>query len=696
MFPKVFGFGVAVAAALALLSASSAAVAKVDSAATIDVSTRTAVVHYLRSVRIDPRGVVIERGLRNYAGARCPGRGWTCTTTMHPVVQVAAAGGRNRFRCSTARCAVVQISQLRAAGPNIAICIKTKGLAQACAIRQVSSTANNRAVVYESAPSSKGTTTSTASTMSIKQTTTSSLSITQKATGPVGAPNSNEACVYQAINLARSGAIHKNSVILTQSARQTMTITQDSANGGNSAAASATPHGKCTGSSITQRQTLSSNLTVPRSVTQKQNTATTGANMTIDIEQNQSAGFVGSARGHNSANFNQYNSLTAVANSPAGPVKQTQGALSGGLLGTVNQDSRDPSTVVTTQTGIECVNGAKSGVTTCSTVAGPAPSSVAQAQSTVVRKGVGRATQTGNAADTFVANQSSTQGNNPGPDSYGTSTVQGDCSTAGNCTVTQNTNVDGQQHTNTQGGQNVNIVTGCTSSKCTSVQPAPEFTANAVNGPIETFDLTSGQLLHSFLPNGAIAGSGTAVAVAGNEVFYAEGGNGASDAIHVAPFNGGAGGNDTRTIPNPQPGNGIVTLDYANGTLYVTEQNSDVVWALNPATGAVIGTTSVTDLVLGGEFAVLPDGNFLVEGEGCIYGEYDHITGIYTGHAIQLPGYPKTYDDCEGVATDGASLYFAVGNVDGSESVLWTGLDGTIFANIPHAQSEGITDISIP
>src|SRR5919108_843677 len=54
---------------------------------------------YFRSIGVNPRGVVIQRGARNYAGPRCPGRRWTCTETTHPVVQIAAAGGRNRFLC---------------------------------------------------------------------------------------------------------------------------------------------------------------------------------------------------------------------------------------------------------------------------------------------------------------------------------------------------------------------------------------------------------------------------------------------------------------------------------------------------------------------------------------------------------------------------------------------------------------------
>ncbi len=67
---------------------------------TINVSTRAAVVHYLRSIHVSAKHVVIQRGLRNYAGAHCPGKGWTCAGTRHTVVQIAKRGGQNRFACA--------------------------------------------------------------------------------------------------------------------------------------------------------------------------------------------------------------------------------------------------------------------------------------------------------------------------------------------------------------------------------------------------------------------------------------------------------------------------------------------------------------------------------------------------------------------------------------------------------------------
>ena len=56
---------------------------------TADLSTRAGAWRYLRAVGLDPRHVVIQRGGRNYAGTKCPGTGWTCTTSRQ-VLQVGA------------------------------------------------------------------------------------------------------------------------------------------------------------------------------------------------------------------------------------------------------------------------------------------------------------------------------------------------------------------------------------------------------------------------------------------------------------------------------------------------------------------------------------------------------------------------------------------------------------------------------
>lgn len=61
----------------------------------IDLSSKQGVNSYLTSLGIDPEGVVVQRGKRNYAGPNCPGRQWSCTTARK-VVQISARGGVNR------------------------------------------------------------------------------------------------------------------------------------------------------------------------------------------------------------------------------------------------------------------------------------------------------------------------------------------------------------------------------------------------------------------------------------------------------------------------------------------------------------------------------------------------------------------------------------------------------------------------
>jgi hypothetical protein len=473
MRTRVFlSFLLAATAAVALVSASGAATAKAQKVAAINVSTRETIVHYLHSIHVGSKGLVVQRGIRNYAGAHCPGSGWTCTSTSHPVVQVAKAGGTNTFSCATKSCAVVQVAA-SALATNTAKCIKLGGLApQSCTINQSSSTGNNVAIVYQLAVGALART----------QTASVTASITQKATG---AANTNTACVSQNVLMDGSTAAIQP-VTVALEAHQTLTIQQDSSHGGNSARSSATALGACdTAHPLTQNQVLNSVAVGHASVTQNENAANNGPNMTIDIEQNQSPLFLGTAHGPNTANFNQTNSLTAVADTPSGPVSQTQSSVDGGLLGTINQDSRDLSTATATQTETQCEDARTSTSAKCDHATSDPPSySLTQTQFGPVHKGVGTATQTGNTGDTFNVNQSSTQDDDQGSGSHQTNVVQGDCSTSGTsptaCTVTQNTNVDGHQNTNTQSGQDVNTTTTCTGSECTVVQP-PSIDAHPPN-----------------------------------------------------------------------------------------------------------------------------------------------------------------------------------------------------------------------
>jgi hypothetical protein len=427
-----------------------------------DIATVSGAMRYLRATGLNPDRVVIQRGVRNYAGPSCPGTGWTCTSTADPVVQIAAPGGANRFRCVTARCVVVQATATAAAATNMAKCIRTTGITQSCSISQTSATADNVAIVVEIATKMAG----------LTQNASSTAQITQQATG---SSNSNTACVYQSISLEGSTTATKGKpVTVTLNAHQSISIAQDSDSPGGNTVQNATTAGACgaQGSPLTQAQTLTSRTTGGGAITQNENAAASGANMLIDIAQNQSPGFFGSASGVNTAAFAQTNDLVAIARTPVGPVNQTQTSPVGGLEATVNQFSHDESTIVAEQTETQCEHAqtSTSGPAPLSCATGtPPPYSLTQVQFGHVRKGPCCSTQGDNPDSTFTIEQSSTQKNDTHQDQE--NDVRGDCSTSGSCSVTQTTTVDGQTTTNIQTGQTVDTSITCTGTSCSTAPP---------------------------------------------------------------------------------------------------------------------------------------------------------------------------------------------------------------------------------
>ena len=252
----------ALLAAVALASASGAATAKAQKVTRIDVSTRAAVIHYLRSIHVNPKGAVIQRGGLNYAGARCPGARWTCASTKHTVVQIAKPVARIGSPVGAAHCVVVQISgasggvyisgrQLASTaastkgggGGSTAVCVKTgsgatTGSGQSCTISQLGS-GPNTAGVYENTQKVSG----------LVQSAQYNASITQQSTGS----NNNTACVTQVISLDGSAA-NTNGKQTTASlqAHQSILISQNNSGTGtgtnpatNSAQYAATSTGAC-------------------------------------------------------------------------------------------------------------------------------------------------------------------------------------------------------------------------------------------------------------------------------------------------------------------------------------------------------------------------------------------------------------------------------------------------------------------
>jgi hypothetical protein len=458
---------------------------------TANLNTVAGASRYLRAIGLDPHGLVIQRGARNYAGPNCPGAGWTCTSTAHPVIQIAAAGGKNTFLCTTGSCAVVQATRsgtatkttrplTAAAAPNKAICIKTTGLGQSCSINQKSAT-DNTAIVFENVPKTTG----------LTQTASLTAQITQQATG---ATNSNTACVNQAASIDGSTnmAGKKGAVTVTLNVHQSVSITQD-AHGGNNTLQNATAGACDSANPLTQTQTLTSTVTGSASITQNENAADSGPNVSLDIKQNQSAGYFGDAatNGLNKAAFSQTNALTAIANTPGPSVSQTQSSASGGISANVNQFSHGISTANATQTETQCEDAAASGLVACSTTEQDPPSyTLTQTQYGPVRNAAGKSptaasrsfalvrkdpgsTQGDNTQDSFTISQTSKQYNDTGQGQQ--NEVQGACSTSGYCTASQTTTVNGETTVNNQAGQNVDTTTSCTGSDCTAPTPGITF-----------------------------------------------------------------------------------------------------------------------------------------------------------------------------------------------------------------------------
>jgi hypothetical protein len=452
-FKRLFGIAVVVFALAALVGSVGAGAANTPAKPAVDLSTNTGVTEYLRSLGISPSGVVIQRGARNYAGPHCPGKDWTCTTSSR-VVQIATGHGENTFRCSVASCVVVQATE-SALATNTARCIRTTGITQSCSINQSSTSSDNQAIIVEIANKTSGLTQNASQTAQIVQTADS---------------GANTACVLQRTTIEGSTVARRGTpVTVTLDAHQSISITQDSHSGGN-AIQSATSSGACLARPLDQSQTLTSTATGSASITQRQNAATNGPNMVLNIEQNQKPGFIGSASGPNTAAFSQSNTLTAFATTPAGPVTQVQSSPDGGIEASVDQFSTTPSTIDAHQDETQCERAATSGSLSCNTPNPALPAGWSQTQFGPMRKGPCCSTQLGSDGHRFTIDQVSTQTAGEGGNVRQSNVVEGECTTSGTagCTVDQTTTVQGETTHNRQIAQTVSTSITCSGSSCTT------------------------------------------------------------------------------------------------------------------------------------------------------------------------------------------------------------------------------------
>jgi hypothetical protein len=630
-FKRLLGLATAMVAVAVLVGSVGAGAAPTSAKPALKLSTNAKVRDYLRSHGISPRGVVIQRGVRNYAGPKCPGKRWRCTTTKHVVVQIAARGGKNSFSCSTSSCAVVQLAAAPAA-TNVAKCIKTTGLSGTCTINQSSTSANNIAIVLQLAAKASG----------LTQTATFSAQITQRTTA---ADAFNKACVLQQVDLDASTVARRGTPVnVNLAAHQTVNVKQDSATGDNTVQrATTSTAGVCDSPTtpLTQTQRLTSTATGSGPITQNQNSVDTGPNITLDIAQNQSAGFFGTATGKNTANFEQTNTLTAIANTPAGPVNQTQSSANGGILAGVNQDSRGLSTANATQMETQCEDAHTTASSTCHTATPDPPGySLTQTQFGPMRKGAGDSVQSGNencvpSCNTFAINQNSKQDNDTGNNQ--TNLIQGDCTTTGSCTVTQTTNINGTPYTNTETGQNVDTQTTCSGSTCTST------------GPTTTGDLT-------LLPNG-LSVSATDVDEFGD---------------------GGMRGNGTGSITVTGVSAPVFhAFLYWNGPTNSADPdaNADVTFAGSPITGTNIGISGDNNWGFQNSQSYRADVTSLVTGDG----------------NYSLADFVKVDADINGVAL---IVFYDNGNSsDDRNVVLWNGNDSNCAGGFGENWDETISGV---
>ena len=146
----------------------------------------TKIKSYLRSVGIDPSTVVIQTGKHNYAGARCPGKRWACTTAT----RVFQAGSDNVFQCSPGASVVSQsnvggnqscvISQ--SGTSNSATCIEHTDSPTAVQFCQITQSGRSNLATVNQQNGSNGTTQSANQTAIVNQsgaTATNRANITQ-------------------------------------------------------------------------------------------------------------------------------------------------------------------------------------------------------------------------------------------------------------------------------------------------------------------------------------------------------------------------------------------------------------------------------------------------------------------------------------------------------------------------------------
>jgi hypothetical protein len=465
---RAFTAGALVLLAIAVVAIGvGGASAQSGAGARFDLSTNAGARAYLRSLGVNPRGVVIQRGARNYAGPSCPGKRWNCTKA-HRVLQIstAAAGGTNTAVCSADNGGTVT-------GPG------TNSASYSCTILQTNSGTNNATCNLSTDDSAAG----FGSAAPITQTCT----INQK-NAPKKGTGKNIANVNQSITQSQAAGCGLPVGTNQQCATQTVSISQTDTSGPNNAY-------------VTQalEQSLSNSGSF---VSQAQK-----ASMTFEVQQNGS--YIPSCpiTGSQSLQVWQTVNQSEDAGTAATGTQYQRSDMSGG----VDQCSNSNATYTVNQTENQTQTPnsvSPSGITRIQI--GPMttksrPLAQSGPRTRRVKCCAGSGFQGTNPSDTCTINQTSTQTSSLDAtqiDSIGSAMPDG---VSGTCTVSRTVT----NNLTTSPGSGLNNGTSCVGSTCTNAQPgtvvtdvAPTVSPNpVVTGDAATLSatLTSGG---SPLPDG--------------------------------------------------------------------------------------------------------------------------------------------------------------------------------------------------
>jgi hypothetical protein len=372
----------------------------------IDLTTRAGVEHFLNQHGIKAKGVVIQRGVHNYAGPSCPGVTWTCTTAK-AVVQFGPVAGVNQFQCSSSTgaggsssppdgCVIVQVSS---GSENDATCVEgstlATGVSQSCVIFQTNTTGANKLSILQQVSANGG----------------AAQAATQYAgTNQQSGSGENDAVIEQ--DIAQQTSDTGPGGTQSQDGHQGVSVTQLSDTGNNNATVN---------QSLALYATIAGNIRV---VNQAQDATSGGLNTAAGITQH-------STSGANVAQLNQSNALQAQAPGNSSGSQQ-QGTPGGGLLGHFDQLS----------SGLSTVNGSQ----TEHQVLAPGNPNGALNQSQYGPAWWG-STQFGNPNDTY--NIASDSNQNGSKSAFQSDREYANCDTSGVCNADQTIHQNGNNQQNT-------------------------------------------------------------------------------------------------------------------------------------------------------------------------------------------------------------------------------------------------------